>query len=154
MKYQILILLGLVMFSSCDKDDPAPAPPTKTEHISSAQWQYENGGIDGDKNGTIDLTLTAIGIPSCALDNKATFNANGSGIADEGATKCDPSHPQTAAFNWSFSNNESTLNVAGSGLFGIGGQFTITELNATRLALRKDTTVQGNSVWMVVQLKH
>jgi hypothetical protein len=153
MKYQLFILLGAFLFSCDKKDTPAP-PPTKTEHISSAQWQYDNGGVDSDKNGTIDVTLGVVGIPACVLDNKATFNANGSGIADEGVSKCDPSHPQTTNFNWSFSNNETTLNLAGSGLFGIGGQFTITELDANKLTLRKDTTFMSQNVWMVVQFRH
>ncbi|MGZ5286235.1 MAG: hypothetical protein ACXWB9_03575 [Flavisolibacter sp.] len=153
MKYPISILLAFFLIS-CDKEENDPPAPTNTDHISSSQWQYENGGVDGDKNGTIDLNLSTVGIPDCVLDNKATFNANGSGVADEGATKCDAAHPQTTAFNWNFSNNETTLNIAGSGLFGIGGQFTVTELNANRLSLRKDTTMMGQSVWMVVQFKH
>lgn len=148
--FATLILSSLIL--SCDKEENDPPQPTKTEHISSAQWQYDNGGVDGDKNGTIDINFSMV-VPSCLLDNKASFNTNGTGVADEGAVVCQGA-TQTTAFNWSFADNESKLNLTGSGLFGVSGQFDIVTLNNTTLSLRKDTTMQGNAVWLLVNLKH
>jgi hypothetical protein len=73
---------------------------------------------------------------------------------DAGTTKCDPSDPQSAAITWSFANNETALNIGGAGIIGISGQFKIVTLNETTLALSKDTTYQGASTALVVQLKH
>ena len=92
-------------------------------------------------------------------DNTGTFNSDGTGTTDEGPTKCDPSIPQTAAFTWQFKNNETEMQVYGSGLFGLGGQFKILELSETKFRLSKDTTltfpgVPSIPVSLLVQLKH
>ena len=155
MKYVALTIMIGFCFLSCKKDSSENNGPTKTELLTSSAWKYESGGADVDKNGSIDLSLEAIGtIPPCILDNSATFNADGTGINDEGATKCDPSLPQTTSFNWSFANNETALNISGNGFAGISGQFKITTLSTTRLTIAKDTTVNSIPATLIVNLKH
>ena len=157
MKIQYVVLLSL-LFISCDKENNDPPEPSNTDHLTSAQWQYDNGGIDQDKNGSIDFSFSSgfVPVPACVLDNKATFNDDGTGVADEGAVKSNASSSQTNPFTWSFSNNETKINVTGSAFFGAGGQFDIATLNGTKLSIRKDTTMPGSSqsVWMVVDFKH
>lgn len=155
MKYTILTIAICFAFASCSKDSSENNGPTKTELLTSSAWKYESGGADINKDGSIDLTLETLGtIPPCILDNSATFNADGTGINDEGATKCDPSLPQTTSFTWSFANNETALNISGNGFAGISGQFKITTLTSTRLTIAKDTSLNNLSGTLIVNLKH
>ena len=150
MKFLSLLALSALLFTGCDKDDKEP---TRTESITASAWQYDNGGVDQDRNGTVDVSFAGI-LPACVLDNKATFNANGSGVADEGSTKCQTGDPQTTPFTWAFTNNEQNIQLTGTGLFGIGGNFKITALTSSQLGLQKDTTISGFTVSMIVNLKH
>lgn len=152
MKYYILALSSCLIFFACKKDSSSTTT-TKTELISKTSWKYDDAGADADKNGTIDFSLTSQ-IPTCLTDNTLTLSANGSGLVDEGTTKCDPSSPQTTPVTWSFANNETYLNIGGSGIIGIGGQFKIVTLDQTTLSLSKDTTYQGVPMAMVIKFKH
>lgn len=156
MKYSILLCAALsVCLLSCDKDSDETAQPTNTELIAKASWKYENAGIDIDKNGTIESPLPSSLIQPCLTDNTLTFTANGSGTLDEGATKCDPTLPQTTQITWSFTNNETTLNLSGGGLLGVSGQVKIIALTEDRLTLSKDTSLPiVGAVALVANLKH
>ena len=121
--------------------------------ITGLSWKHDNSGIDTDKNGTIDLQPPSGILLSCVIDNSITFNANGSGTVDEGATKCNATDPQTSPFTWSFASGETALNI-NSGSAGINGQFKILELSNTKLSISKDTTLNFFSVALVVNFKH
>ena len=153
MKY-LLSLLCLCFFVSCDKDDEK-TEPTKKDLLTASVWVYDNGGVDTNKDGTPDLGFSVIGVPACMLDNKGTFKTDNTGINDEGATKCSASLPQQTSFNWAFTNNENNINITGSGLFGLGGDFKILTLTSTSLSLSKDTTIAPlGAVALVAILKH
>jgi len=156
MKYILTsVIIGSLAFSCSEKNTDPPPPPSNTELLTTGSWKYDNGGIDQDRNGTIDITFEMTGlVQPCVLDNSGTFNANGTGINDEGATKCNPALPQTTPFTWSFANNETSMNVAGSGIFGIGGLFKINTLTSAKLTLSKDTTIMAITVGLIVNLKH
>jgi hypothetical protein len=153
MKCFILTMAVCFAFISCDKDSSDNNSPTKTELITKAAWKFEDAGADADKNGTIDISLTSQ-LPTCLTDNTLTLSGGGSGTVDEGASKCDPSLPQSTAVTWSFASNETFLNLGGSGLLGITGQFKIVTLTDVNLALSKDTTLQGFQSSFVIKLKH
>lgn len=160
MKYLFLSLCACCLFIACKKNDDKPKEPTKTELLTSQSWKYESGGVDQNRDGTIDLTFASTGyLQPCILDNTGTFSVNGTGIADEGATKCAPADPQTTAFTWSFQNNETEMNILGPGLFGLGGKFNVKTLTATSLSISKDTIVTfpplpPTNVALIVNLKH
>ncbi len=154
----LLPVLALTLLTACDKKDPdtdTDTPDPKTVLITSGAWKYESSGIDLDRNGVTDGPLP-VALPACALDNSFTLSANGTGTVDEGAIRCDPALPQTSAATWSFADNQTTLNLNGSGLFGVGGKFKLLELTATKLTLSKDTTPPGIpvTVGLIVQFKH
>ena len=155
MKFISLAVLPiLIFFISCNRND-APAQPTKTSVITQATWKYDNAGIDGDRNGTIDFPPPAGILSSCMIDNTLTLSPNGTGVVDEGATKCNPTDPQSASITWSFADNETSLKLGGGGILGISGQFKILELSATKLSLSKDTTVPIlGTVALIAILKH
>jgi len=137
MKFTSFILTASFLILSCKKDSSSST--TKTEQITSADWKYDNGGI-GDANGNILVDFNTTGsIPACSLDNTIHFNSNGSGMVSENANVCSGA-PATTAFTWSFSNNETVLNLSGGIVAGIGGSFKIKTLSSTQLSLIKDTT--------------
>ena len=154
------LLLSSCLLASCDNGNDDETDNSKTHHITMATWKYESGGVDQDRNGTTDVSFESTGLlQSCTLDNTGKFNADGSGVADEGATKCNASLPQTTPFTWSFASNETLLNVGGAGLLGLNGQFKIRELTADKFSLSKDSTVTFPglppvTVSLIVNLKH
>lgn len=151
MKYTFFILTASFLFLSCKKDSSSST--SKTDQITSTDWKYDNGGF-GDANGNILISFTTAGvIPTCSLDNTIHFNSNGSGTVSENANVC-PGAPATTNFSWSFSNNETALNISGGIVGGIGGNFKIKTLSGTQLSLLKDTTYMGTSVTAIVNLKH
>ncbi|HEU4472770.1 MAG TPA: hypothetical protein VFR58_16865 [Flavisolibacter sp.] len=159
MKYINATLALSFLFLSCDKDDNGDSGQTdKTSILTGQTWKYESGGVDLNGDGSFEIPFSTIGIQSCTLDNTATFNTNGTGVADEGATKCDASLPQTTPFTWSFLNNQADIRLAGSGLFGLGGQFKVRALSHSGFSLSKDTstTLSGVPVTgtIIVNLKH
>jgi hypothetical protein len=143
-----------LLLVSCQKDDDEP---TKTEEISSSPWVHESSGIDSDKNGTIDIPLLLAGVPECRLDNVLTFRADGTATAGEGATKCNDSDPTTTNFNWSFADNETTLNLSGNVFSQLNGSFKIKTLNSTNFSLTRDTVITSPitiNATIIVNLKH
>lgn len=153
--FPFLLLAALFSFG-CQKDtsnDNTPTTPTNTDIMVQQAWKFNNAGADLDKNGTIDTDISSQ-LQSCSTDNTVTFVKDGTGVLDEGATKCSTTAPQTQAFTWSFANNETALNLAGNAVVGISGQFKILALDATKLSLSKDTTLVGVPVALIVNFKH
>ncbi|HJW16010.1 MAG TPA: hypothetical protein VJ499_02770 [Flavisolibacter sp.] len=151
MKFLILTICFSLFLFSCKKDSTTSA--TKTDLITKAAWKFQDAGADMDKNGTIDFSISSQ-LQDCEKDNTLMLHTDGTGILDEGATKCDPSDPQSSNVNWSFSNNESFLNFTGAGILGISGQFKILSLTETALSFSKDTTLNGTAISLLIQLKH
>lgn len=150
MKPIFLILACCISLLSCKKSSDTPA---KSQELTSSDWKYDSGGIS-DANGNIIVDFSTTGtIPSCSLDNTIHFDANGTGTVYENANVC-PGAPASTAFTWSFSSNETVLNLSVGAIAGIGGNFGIKELSATKLSLLKDTTYMGTQVKAVVNLKH
>src|SRR5574343_664654 len=102
----LLPALVLISLASCKKD----SKKSNMELITQSAWKLQTVGIDGDKNGTVDLEDA---VDACTKDDLTTFATNGTGTVDEGASKCDPADPQTTSFTWSFANNETELNFDG-----------------------------------------
>lgn len=108
MKKQLLIAsiaclaLGTSL-SSCKKKK------TSTDFLTDpAGWmvtKYEesiNGG-----------PFTPLTLLSCDLDNRFYFLEGGTTRIEEGATKCNPSDPQTRTGTWSFIENNSKIIIDG-----------------------------------------
>jgi hypothetical protein len=146
----------LLAFFSCKKDDSSSAgtTTTKTTILAEQSWKFNNAGLDPNKDGTIDADVSDQ-VPACLKDNSVTFSTNGNGSVDEGATKCNTTDPQTLAFTWSFSSNETMINITGNAIAGKGGQYKILALSNTQFTLTKDTIVPiiGQTAF-IVNLKH
>lgn len=146
-----LIVLSVCFIGCQKKSDPAP---TKADHISSSAWKYESGGIDGDKNGTIDFSFSSANVPACYSDNTILFNKNQTGVTNEGATKCNASDPQTSPFTWSFADNQTNLTISGNVFPLLNGRFKVLTLTSTNFSLSKDTVMASQNVALIVNLVH
>ena len=121
--FLFLALICLVSISSCRKDSGEPDNQNE-KMIVGKNWKLTAYTEDGD-----DVFFELY--DACERDNIETFFADKTFKIDEGATKCDPSDPQTSASgNWSISGNKLTLSAPGLSL-----QFvtTIIALNSTTL---------------------
>ena len=133
-----------LMFSNCDKTDEAP--PTNTDYITKASWKFDKAMSGGsDVSGFLN---------ACYKDNVMTFQGNGNGSLDEGATKCNAGDPQTSNFTWNFSNNGSTLNVTGGIFAGQSGSFMVVILNDTQMILQGSISSPTGPVTGQIYFKH
>lgn len=143
MKFSIkfpLLLLAVAAFSfTACKDDDEKSPeelltaascwsPTKDELYNVATNQWEDQGVD-----------------NCTKDDCTKLNSDKTVSFDEGATKCDPSDPQTSTGTWSVSADGKTLTLAIDGQ-SLGG--TIVELSASKMVVEYEFFgIKFRSTW-------
>ncbi len=121
------------LISSCKKDDDnTPAPTnnsggnnlTKTEMLTAKKWKITALTVGGQDFFTL--------FDDCDKDDTHEFKTDGTYINDEGATKCDPSDPQTiSTSNWKFIDNETKIEFDGE----VG---TIKELTSSKMVIEGD----------------
>ena len=111
-KHFALIFIFALTLNSCKKE--TTPVKSKTELICNGNWIIKsitvNPGIDV---GGVVITDWLTQREPCENDNYDKFESSGSGVTNEGATKCNPAGPQTFAFTWSFKNNETVLTYDG-----------------------------------------
>ncbi len=143
----ILILVSMLHIN-CSKENGS-APPTsktKTELIAKATWKFSDAKVNG--------TSVSSFLQSCQKDNILTFHSAGTGTADEGATKCDPSDPQTSPFTWNFQTNETILFVSTPFFSGGSSTFTLVSLTETELIISQNINVSGSTQNAVITFVH
>jgi len=141
----------LVCWTACSKSSSSSDNSNRVTLVTKAAWKYDTAGIDLDRNGTIEIGDTTL--QACYKDNTYLFNKDSTGVADEGATKCSSTDPQTTAFTWSFSGtNQSKITSTADPLLAQG--VNIYSLTDTKFVLYKDTTVLGVNIWYIISLKH
>ena len=115
LKYSLIALISISLFS-CEKDDDTTEPTTPTTPTTPTNTEK----LCGKNFITSDYTLIQNGVtittgldtnfyPACQQDNIQRFETDSSLAFDEGATKCDPTDPQTEAGNWVFYDSETKL---------------------------------------------
>ena len=112
LKYSLIALISISLFS-CEKDDDTTEPTTPIAQTNTEKLCGKNF-ITSDytliRNGVTIITgLDTNSIPACEQDDIQRFETGGSLAFDEGATKCDPTDPQTEAGNWVFYDSETKL---------------------------------------------
>jgi hypothetical protein len=148
MKTALIALLGLILTinSGCKKKDvPPPSGKSVTERLTQQTWIFQEAGLDGDKNGTVDQQDPYL--QPCRKDNLVTFNSNGTGVNDEGATICTAGAPQTVPFVWSLSNGDKNLTVDNTTV-------TIQEITDNTMKVYFDTLVLGTTYRYLTISKH
>src|SRR5882757_155761 len=144
-----IILCSAIAVFSCKKSSDSSSKP-KTTLVTQSAWKIQSVGVDANKDGTVDLDATS-SLQACQLDNTYTLKSDGTGTADEGASKCVSTDPQTTALTWAFKSNETVL----SGNLGFfNGDATISTLNDANFVLWRDSTYLSIPVRIYVTLKH
>jgi hypothetical protein len=146
------LLISSLLYLACKKN--GSSSPSKMTLITQASWKFDTAGLGNDSSGVIVTALPPGLLLDCQKDNIFTFNSDGTGVDDEGPTKCNPASPQTTPFTWSFNANQNAIVSSDSLFSGIGGTITITLLTSTQLHLMKDVTVQGIPFIVDIYLKH
>lgn len=127
----LVAVASVAFLSSCGEDDPKPK--TKTELISAHAWKMTKIKV------TVGTTSLEDVPEACTADDSYTYEADGDYKFDEGATKCDPSDPQSGTAEWEFKSDETKIEITGSdGGVSISYSFTILELTETKLRLKWD----------------
>lgn len=148
------LFIAAIVVSACGKDDSAPSE-NRTQILVSAPWKYDTAGIDADGNGEIDTAIPSNMLESCELDNTIKFNADGTGVVDEGPTKCSDSNPQTANFTWSFNTSQNVITFSNSIFPGLTGPVDVRSITHDNLVLSKQVEVGFPiPVTVIVKLKH
>ena len=155
-KWWLFILpVSLIGNYSCQKSSGSGGTnKTKTELLTSSKWVYDHAGLDLDNNGTIDSPVPAGVLQACDTDGSLTFNSNGTGVGDEGPTKCNATDPQTVNFTWSLKNNETIINFSGVLFGGLSGDVKLISITDSQLSLEKAVNTGTIAVNVVVVLKH
>ncbi len=143
----LLAALFLLSFSftACKKSD-TPVPKTKTELLASGTWKFSNAKVGGSDVSSF--------LQACQKDNTITFAAGGTGTADEGATKCNASDPQSTSITWNFASGETILHVNTILFTGGSNDFTLVSLSETELVVSQNITVSGTTQNAVVTFVH
>ena len=145
--WSLFCLLCAGAFFSCNKkDDTTPAPPTKTQLITSATWRFSSATVGG--------TDVSAFLQTCQKDNILSFVNTGTGTLDEGATKCNAGDAQSTPFTWSFQSGETQLFISATLFTGGSSTFTLVSLTSTQLVVSQNITVSGTSQNAVVTFVH
>jgi hypothetical protein len=138
MKKLSFLLLAAIALGGCKKNDNnSPTPtPTRTDLLTAKNWRVT----------TATVMLAGMPLPgaieACSLDDIFKFSADKSLLHDEGATKCDPTDPQTDKGTWSMpSDAKLTVTLPNSSY--PDGTFDIKELSATTMHLYISDTQSG-----------
>ncbi|MES2690623.1 MAG: lipocalin family protein [Bacteroidota bacterium] len=133
-------------FSACkdDKDDATPATPGQTGSaaLTGKDWRmtantYVISG-SGSDDGTTDLFAEK---EACEKDDLTRFNDDKTMTEKAGATKCDPSDPDSKpGGTWELMNNNTKLKVTDGNDPII---FDIVTLNETTLTIKSIDTDAG-----------
>jgi hypothetical protein len=148
----VMAILALSTFSCKKSNDGGANSTNKTTLLTLQAWKIKSIGIDVNKDGTSDGDATAY-FTACRLDNTWLFKTDGTGVGDEGASKCLPADPQSAPFSWAFKNNETIL----GGTYNLAAKdLTIISLNETNLVVSYDDDFlsMGSTQRAIITLQH
>lgn len=140
------LTLGLFILSSCEKDDD-PEPKSRTVLISQASWKYAAATYGG-------AAVPAGTFLACQTDNVITFSAAGTGVLDEGATKCNAADPQTRNFTWTFQTNETILSLSAPLFTGGTSTFNLVTVNESQLVVSQDYTIGATTQPLIITFLH
>jgi hypothetical protein len=149
MKKLSFLLLAAVALGGCKKNDSTSPSPTasRTDMLTAKNWRISAQTYSvAINNGTPTVSDEYANETACERDNFIKFNTNKSLIADEGATKCSSSDPQTQSGTWDLTTNDTKLTLADPSQGGVPIPFDIIDFSATTLHVRFSyTTSSGGS---------
>lgn len=144
-KILLLAVTATTLLGSCKKDDKKDSSTGTEAKIADKKWKltahsYTYGGTTSDGYASL---------PGCQTDNFYVFAADKSISADEGATKCSSSDPQTrTSGTWELRSGGKELFVSGAeAVYGIKElTLNIIESSSSTLKVKYTTTIGGPSI--------
>ena len=144
----LLTVYAVLLFAACSKKKENPTTPpsttkSKKDLVVDGKWQWSAFAFVMNNNGKDSLVDAWSQVKDCDKDDIMTYSANGTGVIDEGATKCDPNAAQTKNITWELMNNETQVKVTddkGTHLL------TIVSLTATEAVYKQRVATGGDSI--------
>jgi len=147
MKAIAAICCAITCLLACKKDSETKS---KKDLLTTGSWHVSaytvDPAIDFDGDGTDETNVYAV-MDQCIKDDHTTFFENGTAELDEGATKCDPSDPQTMSLTWSINQEETKLEVQGI-------EYLIESLTETQMVLKEIEVISDVTVTHTVTFSH
>jgi hypothetical protein len=128
------------LFSACNKDDTPANQKSKEELIAQGSWKFKSASNNG---------VAYNGFAACQTDNVLDFNSNGSGVVDEGSTKCSAGDPQTIPFTWSLLNNKTEMQLSVPLFTDSGTTLTLVSVSETQLVVSVGVSSGGGPVFLI-----
>lgn len=144
-KILILAVTATTLISSCKKDDKKDSSTGTEAKIADKKWKLTAHSFTYGGTTTDGYAM----LPACQADNFYVFAADKSINADEGATKCSSSDPQTKITgNWELRSGGKELFLSGAeAVYGIKElTLNIIESTSSTLKVKYTTTVGGPSI--------
>lgn len=157
------LLTGLLAIAACKKNEDTGLSYDQQQHrtwISATTWVYDWVALDLDRDGVADQYVQPGTISDCLFDNAYTFQPNGSGDVFDSTARCDTTVALHAPFTWALSDNDRTLTVNGTNLFGLGGHLRVIYLDNRLFTIARDTLVHDPAVAqpitasLIISMKH
>lgn len=124
--------VGIFVLASCKKDDDSP----KDLLTGQSCWKV----VKQESRLSATDPWEAEVVEPCSADDCLNFSDDGNFSSDEGATKCDPSDPETTTGTYVLSEDGKTLTLTED---GISLPFVVTELTSTKLVLSVSFIVEN-----------
>ena len=148
-----LLFLGLsliVLSTACNKS--SNDGKSRKENLTSGKWYVRASTIHITGFGIDSTQDVFAAMPACQKDNFIQFDSDGTGVSDEGATKCDTSAPQTTPGTWKFIDNDTRLVVAEAG--AMPDTLNVTELNESTLKTTSSYSLLGLTISAIITMGH
>lgn len=138
----VILAIFALSLGACSKNSDKKST---LELLTQSTWKYQILGLDADKNGEVDAEDPSF--EACSKDDTYLFKTDNTGVFDEGATKCDPTDPQTGSFAWQLLNGDKQLVFDGE-------TYTILSINDNNLKIYYEFTLGGSTLRALLVLKH
>ncbi|HUR66817.1 MAG TPA: lipocalin family protein [Chitinophagaceae bacterium] len=150
MKKYLLFLPAILFalsftFTACDKNDTPSNQKSKEELIAQGSWKFKSASNNG-------VPYTAFA--TCQADNILDFNINGTGVKDEGSTKCNAGDPQSVPYTWTLANNKTEIQLSSSLFTDTGTTLTIVSVTETQLIVSVGVATTGPIVLVQITFEH
>jgi hypothetical protein len=133
------------LFSACDKDDTPANQKSKEELVAQGSWKFKSASTS---SGPYNSFAT------CQTDNVLDFNINGTGVVDEGSTKCNAADPQTMAYTWSLINNKTEIQLSAPLFTDSGTTLTLVSVTETQLVVSVGVSTAGPILLVQITFEH
>ncbi len=113
--FSVSLSITSYSFFSCQKKESTGTTPqlsAKTQLLTKSNWILADNETKVGSGGIWGSNYQAI--YACRKDDLLKFNTDNNGVADEGATKCNTTDPQSVPFSWTFAESETKLTFQNS----------------------------------------